>query len=53
MVAMSNLRRNHHRRQTEAATQLNVTQQGISDLMRGNINRFSLDSLKEMARSLG
>ena len=38
--------------QAEAATHLNVTQQRISDLLRGKINRFSLDALKEMASDL-
>jgi predicted XRE-type DNA-binding protein len=39
--------------QSEAAKTLRVTQPRVSDLMRGKINLFSLDSLVNMATSAG
>lgn len=39
--------------QNDAAKQLGVTQPRISDLVRGKINLFSLDSLIRMAVSAG
>lgn len=39
--------------QAEAAKRLHVTQPRISDLMRGKINRFSLDTLVAMLSSAG
>ena len=39
--------------QVEAAKTLGVTQPRVSDLMRGKINLFSLDSLVNMATSAG
>lgn len=39
--------------QTDAATRLGVTQPRISDLVRGKISLFSLDSLIRMAVSAG
>ena len=40
-------------RQAEAARYLGVTQPRISDLVRGRISRFSLDSLIKMAGAAG
>lgn len=39
--------------QTEAAKLLHVTQPRISDLMRGKIERFSIDTLVEMLSRAG
>jgi predicted XRE-type DNA-binding protein len=39
--------------QAEAAKRLNVTQPRISDLMRGKIDLFGLDSLVTMLRASG
>jgi predicted XRE-type DNA-binding protein len=39
--------------QTEAARLFGVTQPRISDLMRGKINLFSIDSLTDMAAAAG
>jgi predicted XRE-type DNA-binding protein len=39
--------------QAEAAKQLGVTQPRISDLMRGKINLFSIDSLFELLAKAG
>ena len=39
--------------QAEAAKRLNVTQPRISDLMRGKIDLFGLDSLVTMLRAAG
>jgi predicted XRE-type DNA-binding protein len=39
--------------QTDAATRLGVTQPRVSDLVRGKISLFSLDSLIRMAVSAG
>jgi predicted XRE-type DNA-binding protein len=39
--------------QSEAAKTLKVTQPRVSDLMRGKINLFSLDSLVNMATAAG
>lgn len=39
--------------QTEAARRLGVTQPRISDLLRGKINLFGLDSLVNMAAAAG
>ena len=39
--------------QTQAAQLFGVTQPRISDLMRGKINLFSLDTLMNMAATAG
>jgi len=39
--------------QSEAAQRFGVTQPRISDLMRGRINRFSLDTLVNMVSAAG
>ncbi len=41
------------RSSTEAARRLGVTQPRISDLLRGKINLFGLDSLVNMAAAAG
>ncbi len=39
--------------QTTAATQLGITQPRMSDLYRGKIDKFSLDALTNLGRTLG
>ena len=39
--------------QSQAAKQFNITQPRVSDLMRGKINLFALESLVNMAASAG
>ena len=39
--------------QTETAERLGVTQPRISDLMRGKIDKFSIDTLANMAHQVG
>jgi predicted XRE-type DNA-binding protein len=39
--------------QAEAAKRLKVTQPRVSDLMRGKISRFSLDTLVNMLAEMG
>lgn len=39
--------------QTEAASRLNVTQPRMNDLLRGRIDKFSLDTLLNLAHSAG
>jgi predicted XRE-type DNA-binding protein len=39
--------------QTEAATRLGLTQPRLNDLMRGRIDKFSLDALINLARPAG
>lgn len=39
--------------QTQAARELGITQPRLSDLMRGQISRFSLDALVNMAMTSG
>lgn len=39
--------------QTAAAERLSVTQPRLSDLMRGKVDRFSLDALVELASRAG
>ena len=40
-------------KQTETAEKLNVTQPRVSDLLRGKIERFSLDMLVNMSTAAG
>ena len=40
-------------KQAEAATLLGVTQPRVSDVMRGRIDRFSIDTLIDMLARLG
>jgi predicted XRE-type DNA-binding protein len=39
--------------QTDAATRLGLTQPRLNDLMRGRIDKFSLDALINLARPAG
>jgi predicted XRE-type DNA-binding protein len=40
-------------KQTEAASRLRLTQPRLNDLMRGRIDKFSLDALINLARPAG
>ena len=53
MLALKNHLLRNNISQAEAAKLFGVTQPRISDLMRGKINLFSLDSLVNMAAAAG
>jgi len=53
MTALRKLIEKGNLTQAEAARQLKVTQPRISDLMRGKISRFSLDTLVNMLADAG
>ena len=53
MIALRIYIEKHRLTQAMAAKQLKVTQPRISDLMRGKINRFSLDTLVNMLTDAG
>lgn len=53
MIAISKLIEDRGLTQTAAAALLKVTQPRISDLVRGKIDRFSVDSLVEMLGHAG
>ena len=53
MTALRNFLENEGLTQAEAAKRLNVTQPRISDLTRGKISRFSLDTLVNMLTDAG
>jgi len=53
MMALSDTIRESHITQSEAAALFGVTQPRVSDLMRGKINLFSLDTLIDMAATAG
>lgn len=53
MIAMTELIRRSDWTQRDAATKLGVTQPRVSDLMRGRIERFSVDTLVDMAAKVG
>ncbi len=53
MMALKNHIESHHLSQAEAAKVFGVTQPRVSDLMRGKINLFGLDSLVNMAAAAG
>lgn len=53
MVALSELIRRSGWTQRQAATRFGVTQPRISDLVRGRIDLFSLDTLVDMAAAGG
>lgn len=53
MIALSELIRQSGWTQRQAATRFGVTQPRISDLMRGRIDLFSLDTLVDMAAAAG
>ena len=53
MMALSELVRKRRLTQAKAAKLFGVTQPRVSDLMRGKIQRFSVDSLIEMLGRAG
>lgn len=53
MIALSDLIRRSGWTQRQAATKFGVTQPRVSDLMRGRIDLFSLDTLVDMAAAGG
>lgn len=53
MMALSSVIEKQGMTQADAATLFGVTQPRISDLMRGKINLFSLDTLIDMAATAG
>ncbi len=53
MMSLSEIIRERGMTQSEAAALFGVTQPRISDLMRGKINLFSLDTLIDMAATAG
>jgi predicted XRE-type DNA-binding protein len=53
MIELSELIRNKCWTQTQAAELMGVSQPRISDLVRGKIDRFSIDSLIAMLGSAG
>jgi len=53
MMALRNHIKRHRLSQAEAATLLGVTQPRISDLMRGKIDLFGLDTLVNMVAAAG
>lgn len=53
MIALKEHIERHGWSQKEAARQLGVTQPRVSDLMRGKINLFGLDTLVNMAVAAG
>ena len=53
MMGLSEVIRQQGITQAEAATLLGVTQPRVSDLMRGKVSLFSLDTLMDMAATAG
>ncbi len=53
MMELESLIKRRGMTQAEAATLFGVTQPRVSDLMRGKINLFSLDTLMDMATAAG
>ena len=53
MIALRNKAEGWHLNQTEAASRLGLTQPRLNDLMRGRIDKFSLDALINLARPAG
>lgn len=53
MMELSNVIQQQGTTQAEAAALFGVTQPRISDLMRGKLNLFSLDTLMDMAATAG
>jgi len=53
MIAIRRLVENQQLKQTEAAELLGTTQPRISDLMRGKIDQFTIDSLVNMLSHAG
>ena len=53
MMQIENIIRSHGWTQAQAAKQCRVTQPRMSELLRGHIDRFSLDALVNIAAALG
>jgi predicted XRE-type DNA-binding protein len=53
MIAMRDKIERWKVNQTEAARRLGLTQPRLNDLMRGRIDKFSLDALINLARPAG
>lgn len=53
MIALQEHIKNSGLTQAQAAKQIGVTQPRLSDLMRGKINLFSLESLIDMVTGVG
>jgi len=53
MMELSKLVRSRRMTQAQAAVMFGVTQPRVSDLMRGRIDRFSVDTLVAMLGSAG
>jgi predicted XRE-type DNA-binding protein len=53
MIAIREIVDSWHLTQSEAAGRLGVTQPRLSDLLRGRIDRFSLDALMMLATGAG
>jgi len=53
MMRLAEVIRQQGMTQAEAAAPFGVTQPRISDLMRGKVNQFSLDTLIDMAATAG
>jgi predicted XRE-type DNA-binding protein len=53
MIALRNKIEGWKLNQTGAATRLGLTQPRLNDLMRGRIDKFSLDALINLARPAG
>lgn len=53
MMALAEVIRTQGMTQDEAATLFGVTQPRVSDLVRGKVNLFSLDTLIDMAATAG
>ena len=53
MMALQEYLKNNKMTQTQAAKLLGVTQPRVSDLVRGRIDLFSLESLVDMIASIG
>lgn len=53
MIALRNKIEGWKINQTAAATRLGLTQPRLNDLMRGRIDKFSLDALINLARPAG
>jgi predicted XRE-type DNA-binding protein len=53
MMVVSEAVAGWHLTQAQAAVRLGVTQPRLNDLLRGRINRFSLDALIGLARRAG
>ena len=53
MMEIESILRKEGWTQTQAARRCGVSQPRVSDLLRGNIDKFSLDALVNIAASLG